>query len=62
MAGIPSHVSGATLVGIVRCPGCAEVMTVMTREPVPDTDGLVDIVYRCEICGTETRRTVKDDR
>jgi DNA-directed RNA polymerase subunit RPC12/RpoP len=58
----PSHVSGATSVGIVRCPGCTAAMTVMSREPVPDTDGLVDIVYRCEICGTETRRTVKDDR
>ena len=62
MPGSPSRASGATSVGIVRCPGCAATMTIMSREPVPGSDGLVDIVYRCEICGTKTRRTVKDDR
>jgi hypothetical protein len=60
--GILSHVSGSTAVGIVLCPGCAAPMTVVSREAVPGNDGLVDIVYRCETCGTETRRTVKDDR
>jgi RNase P subunit RPR2 len=58
----PNQVSGPTAVGIVVCPGCTAPMIITSREPVAGTDGLVDIVYRCEICGTETRRTVKDDR
>ncbi len=24
------------------------------------SDGLADVTYRCETCGTETKRTVKD--
>jgi hypothetical protein len=59
----PNQVSGpSAVVGIVLCPGCAAPMTITSREPVLGTDGLVDIVYRCEICGTQTRRVVKDDR
>ena len=45
---------------IPHCPGCAKPMIVKERKPIMFSNGLVDVIYVCETCGTETTRTVKD--
>lgn len=42
-----------------ECPTCRRRMTVKQIEPVLFATGIDDIVYRCEECGVETKRTVK---
>jgi DNA-directed RNA polymerase subunit RPC12/RpoP len=41
------------------CPECQRRMTVKSVTPVLFASGLDDVVYGCEDCGTETKRTVK---
>jgi hypothetical protein len=44
----------------VLCPGCARLMVAVDRKPVLFSNGLVQVIFRCEGCGTETTRAVKD--
>jgi RNase P subunit RPR2 len=41
------------------CPQCRHRMTVKQVAPVLFASEMDDIVYGCEECGTETKRTVK---
>jgi DNA-directed RNA polymerase subunit RPC12/RpoP len=41
------------------CPECRRRMTVKSVTPVLFASGIDDIVYGCEDCGTEAKRTVK---
>jgi len=43
----------------VMCPGCKKPMKHSTPEALPFNEELVDITYRCQICGAETVRTIK---
>jgi hypothetical protein len=40
----------------VRCPGCLNVMTIEYIEAMPKN---VELTYRCELCGYDTKRTIK---
>jgi hypothetical protein len=44
---------------VVRCPGCKQPME--PRERACVTSRLVDIRYVCTVCGTETKRTIKEE-
>ena len=44
----------------VTCPGCKMIMVATDRKPVLFSNGLVQVIYRCEGCGTETTRAAKD--
>ncbi len=46
--------------GIPTCPGCQKTMVFKDKKSILFTDGLADVTYRCETCGTETKRTIKD--
>ncbi len=35
-------------------------MIVLDKKKVMFTDGRVEVTYRCETCGTETQRIVKE--
>ena len=50
---------GKRIIGTVLCPGCKEPMQVRRREPILFSKALTDVTYCCEICGTETKRTMK---
>lgn len=41
------------------CPECQRRMTVKSVTPVLFASGIDDVVYGCEDCGTEAKRTVK---
>jgi hypothetical protein len=41
------------------CPQCQRKMTVKQISPVLFSAGVDDVVYGCESCGTETKRTIK---
>ena len=41
---------------VVVCPGCSKAMSPKAKEPA--TELLVDVVYICESCGTETKRAL----
>jgi hypothetical protein len=41
------------------CPTCERRMTVKQVMPLLFASGLDDVIYGCEKCGTEIRRTVK---
>jgi hypothetical protein len=41
------------------CPECQRRMTVKSVTPVLFASGIDDVVYGCEDCVTETKRTVK---
>lgn len=42
----------------VRCPGCQTLMAVVVTESMPN--GMNIVTYRCDGCGTETERIIKD--
>jgi hypothetical protein len=42
---------------VVLCPGCKLPMTLQRSEPA--TEGLQTATYKCERCGTETKREFK---
>jgi DNA-directed RNA polymerase subunit RPC12/RpoP len=42
------------------CPGCRQRMIFVDKKKVMFTDGRVEVTYRCETCGTETMRIVKE--
>lgn len=42
------------------CAGCQRRMAAVDRKPILFTDGLVDVTYMCEWCGTETKRAVRE--
>lgn len=42
-----------------KCPSCERRMTVKQVMPVLFTRELDEVIYRCEDCDTETKRTVK---
>jgi RNase P subunit RPR2 len=44
----------------VICPGCKMIMVATDRRPVDFSSGLVQVIYRCESCGTQTTRAIKD--
>ena len=45
----------------VQCPGCAIPMKLMDLQPIMFiTSQLSRATYRCEHCGTETKREFKD--
>jgi hypothetical protein len=44
---------------IPACPQCQVHMTVKQASPVLFASNLDDVVYGCEKCGTEAKRTVK---
>ena len=46
--------------GIPICPGCQKTMVFKDKEHILFSNGLTDVTYRCESCGTETKRTIKD--
>jgi hypothetical protein len=46
----------------VQCPGCVIPMTLMDLQPIMFTSQLYRGTYRCERCGTETKREFKDAR
>jgi hypothetical protein len=35
-------------------------MAPIDRKPILFTDGLIDVTYMCEWCGTETKRAVRE--
>jgi len=41
------------------CPGCRKSMVLEGKRPLPSTN-LVEVTYRCEACGTRTKRMVKE--
>ncbi len=41
------------------CPGCRKPMVLEGERPMPSTN-LVEVIYRCETCGTRTKRMVKE--
>jgi DNA-directed RNA polymerase subunit RPC12/RpoP len=41
------------------CPTCERRMTVKQVTPVLFASGLDDVIYGCEKCGAEVKRTVK---
>jgi hypothetical protein len=41
----------------VHCPDCSKPMRIKVRKTIMFTDGLVDVIYRCDVCETETRLT-----
>ena len=41
------------------CPTCERRMVVRQVAPVLFASGLDDVVYGCEKCGTEAKRTIK---
>jgi len=41
------------------CPGCKVAMKPIGIKPILFTDGLSDVTYVCERCGTETTRAIK---
>ena len=41
------------------CPKCQRRMTVKQVTPVLFASGIDDVIYGCEDCGTEVKRTVK---
>ncbi len=41
------------------CPQCQRRMTVKQVTPVLFASGMDDVIYGCEDCGTEVKRTVK---
>jgi hypothetical protein len=48
-------------IGTVLCPGCKVPMLVVGREPIPLSDDLLNVTYRCEECRTEASRAVRED-
>ena len=44
---------------VPSCPQCQSRMTVKQVSPVLFASGLDDVVYGCDGCGTEAKRTVK---
>ena len=50
-----------TKIPVVICTGCDEPMKAMVRKPVAFSNGLVDVTYVCETCGTHSVRTIKSD-
>ena len=44
---------------IPTCPQCQGLMAVKQVAPVLFASNLDDVVYGCEKCGTEAKRTVK---
>ena len=44
---------------VVLCPGCNVPMTLQSSEPTTDT--LQTATFKCERCGTETKRDFKHD-
>jgi len=44
---------------VVLCPGCNHCMRPRERKPVHSSHRLMDVVYVCEKCGTETRRAIR---
>jgi hypothetical protein len=48
-------------IGTVLCPGCKVPMLAIGREPIPLSDDLLNVIYRCEECSTETLRAVRED-
>jgi DNA-directed RNA polymerase subunit RPC12/RpoP len=47
---------------VVMCPRCRVRMTRRARPPLKLklSDGLVDVSYICERCGTETKRSIRE--
>jgi len=45
----------------VNCPGCYREMAEMHCYQIMFSRGLVQAIYRCEACGTETTRALKRD-
>ena len=45
--------------GIPNCPRCLKPMVLKGKRPMPFTN-LAEEIYRCETCGTETKRIIKD--
>ena len=45
----------------VLCPRCQKPMMRGAAKPIMFTNGLSDVPYSCEACGTQTTRTVKGD-
>jgi hypothetical protein len=41
------------------CPQCQQAMNIRVVEPVMFARDVDDMTYRCETCGTETKRAVK---
>lgn len=42
------------------CPGCRKPMVFVEKTRILFSDGRVEVTYRCETCGTETQRIVKE--
>jgi hypothetical protein len=42
------------------CAGCQHRMAAVDRKPILFTDGLVDVTYMCDWCGTETKRALRE--
>ena len=45
---------------VATCAGCQHRMAAVDRNPILFTDGLVDVTYLCDWCGTETKRAVRE--
>jgi uncharacterized Zn finger protein len=43
------------------CPKCTRAMTIKQVMPLMFTTDIDDVLYRCEDCGTELKRSVKRD-
>ena len=56
----PPRPSGRrTSAAIPNCPQCERRMTIKQVAPVLFASNLDDVIYGCEKCGTEAKRTVK---
>jgi hypothetical protein len=44
---------------VPTCPRCLKPMVLKGKRPMPFTN-LAEETYRCETCGTETKRIIKD--
>lgn len=42
-----------------ECPKCKRAMSVRQIAPVLFASNIDDVIYACDRCGTETKRTVK---
>jgi RNase P subunit RPR2 len=61
-SGTPPPAGGPTKPSKLKkpaCPKCQRSMTVKQVAPVLFASGLDDVVFGCEDCGTEEKRTVR---
>ena len=61
-SGQPPHAGGPAKLAKPKnppCPQCQRRMTVKQVTPVLFASAMDDVIYGCQECGTETKKTIK---